>query len=136
MTTDEMKRNVAKALTELSDRALVELAAARLSNAANGAVQEPGRDRWVHGLTKGSGSPVVVDDVDRPTALLEVWAPKYEGIHRYLVLWGSPAVALHVSRWLEKVWQFWHFVSATEQKEATELAKVLLNVEGDQAVAA
>ena len=57
--------------------------------------------KWVPDRTRGSGSPVVVNDRDRPTVLIETHAARYEDVNAYLLL-VSPDVAEPLACLLEE----------------------------------
>ncbi|THA56126.1 hypothetical protein [Streptomyces sp. A1136] len=74
-------------------------AAARLLlDRAADAIHED-RLTWATGHTLGSKSPVVVDDQERPSVLIETWAPRREAVNAYLALLG-PATGLALADWL------------------------------------
>lgn len=79
--------------------AVLRAAAANLRHAAQSAIHE-GRSTWVLGATKGSKSPVVVDDPDRPSVLIETWAERLESVNAYLTF-VPPAVGLALATLLE-----------------------------------
>ncbi|WP_159073506.1 hypothetical protein [Streptomyces sp. RTd22] len=116
--SDEMQRE--------QDRVLVELAASKLLKTSSGATQEQGRDRYVQSKTRGSGTPVVVDDVDRPSCVIEAFAPRYEAVLEYLALFGSPAVGWSVGVWLGYVASGWSKIAEAERKHAVRVAAELL----------
>jgi hypothetical protein len=111
------------------DRALVELAAAKLLKTSSAAVQEKGRRRYVQSQTRGSATPVVVDDVDSPSCVIEVFAPRYEFVLEHLALVGSPAVGWSVAVWLGTVVRRWDEASREERHSAVEVAAELLKYE-------
>ncbi|MGW4803033.1 hypothetical protein [Kitasatospora sp. NPDC004272] len=73
--------------------------AAELLLAAADAAVHDGRDTWLPGRTRGSSSPVVLDDPDRPTVLIETWADRLEAVNTYLSLVG-PAAGRTFAAWL------------------------------------
>ncbi len=73
-------------------------AAALLRDRATAAIHE-GRTRWATGHTLGSRSPVVVDDPEQPSVLIETYAARLESVNRYLALLG-PATGLALADWL------------------------------------
>ncbi|MGI5162762.1 hypothetical protein ACQEU3_47150 [Spirillospora sp. CA-253888] len=74
-------------------------AAALLRDTARNAVVN-GRDRYTTGSTLRTRSPVVVDDPDEPTVLIETFAPHLEQVNAWLVLM-SPAIAGPLAALLE-----------------------------------
>ncbi|AZM91454.1 hypothetical protein [Streptomyces sp. W1SF4] len=56
---------------------------------------------WATGHTLGSRSPVVVDDPEQPSVLIETYAARLEAVNRYLVLLG-PATGLALAHWLSE----------------------------------
>jgi len=74
-------------------------AATRLRAAATAAIHD-GRTTWRQAATKGSSSPVVVDDPERPTVLIETYAERLEDVNAYLALVG-PATRLALADWLD-----------------------------------
>ncbi|MEU0214404.1 hypothetical protein ABZ281_04510 [Streptomyces sp. NPDC006265] len=113
-------------LQKEQDRALVELAAEKLLKTSAGAVQEKDRDRFVQSQTRGSGTPVVVDDAERPSCVIEVFAPRYEFVLEHLALAGSPRVGFAVAAWLSSVYRRWDEASSDERRWAVEVAAELL----------
>jgi hypothetical protein len=73
-------------------------AADRLRDRAASAIHED-RLTWSTGHTLGSKSPVVVDDQEKPSVLIETWAPRLEAVNAYLALLG-PATGLALADWL------------------------------------
>ncbi|MFC4507034.1 MULTISPECIES: hypothetical protein [Streptomyces] len=116
-------------LQKEQDRALVELAAEKLLKTSSAAVQEQSRRRYVQSQTRGSGTPVVVDDVEAPSCVVEVFAPRYEYVLEYLALFGSPAVGWAVAVWLGTVVRRWGKVTREERHSAVEVAAELLKVQ-------
>ncbi|MFF1711273.1 hypothetical protein [Streptomyces sp. NPDC058268] len=110
------------------DRVLVELAAEKLLKTSASAVQEK-RWRYVQSKTRGSGTPMVVDDVERPSCVIEVFAPQYEFVLEHLALIGSPAVGFSVATWLSMVVRRWGEGSAEERTSAVKVAAELLKYE-------
>jgi hypothetical protein len=108
------------------DRALVELAAAKLLKTSSAAVQEKGRRRYVQSQTRGSRTPVVVDDVEKPSCVIEVFAPRYEFVLEHLALIGSPALGWTVAVWLGTVVTRWDVAAREERGAAVEVAAELL----------
>jgi hypothetical protein len=74
-------------------------AAELLRDKATAAVHE-GRTTWSTGYTLGSRSPVVVDDQEHPSVLIETFAARLERVNSYLALVG-PATGLVVADWLD-----------------------------------
>ncbi|WP_327180429.1 hypothetical protein OG599_35295 (plasmid) [Streptomyces sp. NBC_01335] len=74
-------------------------AAARLRDRATAAIHED-RTTWSTGHTLGSRSPVVVDDQETPSVLIETYAARLERVNSYLALLG-PATGLAVADWLD-----------------------------------
>ena len=74
-------------------------AASLLRDKATAAVHE-GRTTWSTGNTLGSRSPVVVDDQEQPSVLIETYAAQLERVNSYLALVG-PATGLAVADWLD-----------------------------------
>ncbi|MFF4989655.1 hypothetical protein ACFY19_20850 [Streptosporangium saharense] len=66
-------------------------AAAHLRQTAAAAVTGD-RTRWMVGATLRSKTPVVVDDRDRPTVLIEAFARNYEQVGAWIAL-ACPALA-------------------------------------------
>lgn len=108
------------------DRALVELAAEKLLKTSSAALQENGRRRYVQSKTRGSGTPVVVDNVESPSCVIEVFALRYEHVLEHLALVASPAVGWSVAVWLGTVVRRWDEASREEQHSAVEVAAELL----------
>ncbi|MET9119909.1 hypothetical protein [Streptomyces sp. NPDC004528] len=113
---------------DLEDREVVKLAGQALIGKAAGAIQRPRRNHWVRSKTKGSKSPVLVDDVEEPSTLIEVWAPNYEGVHDYLVMFGSPAMGIRVGYWLVRLAVRWEDSTAEERFDALRVAAELLGM--------
>lgn len=74
-------------------------AAAQLRDKATAATHE-GRTRWATGHTLGSRSPVVLDDPEQPSVLIETYAARLERVNSYLALLG-PATGLALADWLD-----------------------------------
>ncbi|MFK0015712.1 hypothetical protein [Streptomyces sp. NPDC091027] len=125
--TEQISAAAQGALTHMADHALVEAAAEKLLRTSQVAVQEPGRDRYVQSKTRG-GTPVVVDDVERPSVVVEVFAPRYEDVLEHLALVGSPSVGRRLGVWLERVATYWEATSLSERSEAAGIAAELLGV--------
>lgn len=70
-----------------------------LRDKATAAIHE-GRTTWSTGHTLGSKSPVVVDDPDQPSVLIETYAARLERVNSYLALVG-PATGLALADWLK-----------------------------------
>ncbi|MFF1916175.1 hypothetical protein ACFVYE_32230 [Streptomyces sp. NPDC058239] len=81
-----------------ADHAL-QLISHKLRDLATNAAHED-RTRWETGHTLGSKSPVVVDDHEKPTVLIETWAKHREQVDAYLTAFASPVVGLAVAEWL------------------------------------
>jgi hypothetical protein len=111
------------------DRALVDLAAMTLLKTSAGAAQETDRTRYVQSTTRGSKTPVVVDDIERPSCVIEVFAPRYEFVLEHLALFGSPKVGWVVGTWLASVATGWGDASLEERHHALRVAAELLRVE-------
>ncbi|MFF2630897.1 hypothetical protein ACFVUN_34680 [Kitasatospora griseola] len=77
---------------------VLDQAAELLLSTADDAVHE-GRDTWLPGRTRGTSSPVVLDDPDRPTVLIETWADRLESVNSYISLMG-PAAGRAFAAWL------------------------------------
>ncbi|MFB6809440.1 hypothetical protein [Streptomyces sp. NPDC056387] len=58
------------------------------------------RRTWTAGHTLGSASPVVLDDPEHPSVLIETYAARLERVNSYLALLG-PATGLAVADWLD-----------------------------------
>ncbi|MGW8762348.1 hypothetical protein ACWGN5_07595 [Streptomyces sp. NPDC055815] len=58
------------------------------------------RPRWFLGHTLGSKTPVVLDDHEQPSTLVDVWAERREDVNAYLAAYASPHVARAVADWL------------------------------------
>ncbi|WP_327169527.1 hypothetical protein [Streptomyces subrutilus] len=56
---------------------------------------------WATGNTLGSKSPVVVDDPEKPSVLIETYAARLESVNRYVALLG-PATGLALADWLSE----------------------------------
>ncbi|MBT2449455.1 hypothetical protein J7F03_20660 [Streptomyces sp. ISL-43] len=78
----------------------LEAAASLLRDRATAAIHED-RTTWSTGHTLGSKSPVVVDDQEKPSVLIETYAARLEAVNRYLALLG-PATGLALADWLEQ----------------------------------
>jgi hypothetical protein len=65
-------------------------AATLLRTLTQGAVHD-GRKHWTTGHTLGSKTPVVVDNHQKPTVLIESYATHYEAVNQYVAAMG-PAV--------------------------------------------
>jgi len=74
-------------------------AASLLRDKATAAIHE-GRTTWSAGHTLGSKSPVVVDDPEQPSVLIETFAARLERVNSYLELLG-PATGLALADWLD-----------------------------------
>ena len=74
-------------------------AAHRLRELAERATHED-RTNWSTGHTLGSRSPVVVDDPQTPSVLIETYAARLEAVNRYIAAMG-PGVGLALANWLE-----------------------------------
>ncbi|MCX5103441.1 hypothetical protein [Streptomyces sp. NBC_00439] len=74
-------------------------AASLLRDRATAAIHE-GRTRWFTGHTLGSRSPVVLDDPEQPSVLIETRATRLERVNAYLELLG-PATGLAGAEWLD-----------------------------------
>ncbi|WP_327259967.1 MULTISPECIES: hypothetical protein [unclassified Streptomyces] len=74
-------------------------AASLLRDKATAAIHE-GRTTWATGNTLGSKSPVVVDDQEQPSVLIETYAARLERVNSYLALLG-PATGLALADWLK-----------------------------------
>ncbi|MGW7712146.1 hypothetical protein [Streptomyces sp. NPDC054771] len=83
-------------------------AAVLLRRKATAATHE-GRTRWVTGHTLGSRSPVVLDDPEQPSVLIETYAARLESVNRYLALLG-PATGLALADWLETASYYVYYV--------------------------
>lgn len=77
--------------------------AARLMRERAAAATHDNRDRWQPGKTLTSRSPVIVDNHDQPTVLIETWAPRYEDVNTHLAAIASPIVAAAVADLLDAV---------------------------------
>ncbi|MFF3127230.1 hypothetical protein ACFVRD_34115 [Streptomyces sp. NPDC057908] len=75
-------------------------AASLLRDKATAATHE-GRTRWTTGHTLGSRSPVVLDDPEQPSVLIETYAARLERVNSYLALLG-PATGLALAKWLDR----------------------------------
>lgn len=60
------------------------------------------RTTWTPGHTKGSLSAVVIDDPERPSVLIETWAPRLEAVNDYIAAM-NPATGLALADWMENV---------------------------------
>ncbi|MFJ1695719.1 hypothetical protein ACIOHC_11295 [Streptomyces sp. NPDC088252] len=74
-------------------------AAEMLRDKATAAIHE-GRTTWSTGNTLGSRSPVVLDDPELPSVLIETYAARLERVNSYLALLG-PATGLTLADWLD-----------------------------------
>ncbi|MFB7312942.1 hypothetical protein [Streptomyces sp. NPDC056192] len=74
-------------------------AAALLRDTATAAIHDD-RTTWSTGTTLGSKSPVVVDDQEQPSVLIETYATRLEAVNRYLALLG-PATGIALADWLD-----------------------------------
>ncbi|OII64613.1 hypothetical protein BJP40_19945 [Streptomyces sp. CC53] len=83
MTPAEELHAVAAFLRELAERATHE-----------------NRPRWTTGHTLGSRTPVVVDDQEQPSVLIETYAARLEAVNRYVAAM-DPAVGTALADWLE-----------------------------------
>lgn len=77
--------------------------AARLIRERAKAATHDNRDRWQLGKTLTSRSPVIVDDHDQPSVLIETWAPRYEDVNTHLTAIASPVVATAIADLLDTV---------------------------------
>jgi len=77
--------------------------AARLMRERADAATHEGRNRWQQGKTLTSASPVILDNPDQPTVLIETWAPRYEDVNIHLAAIASPVVAHAISNLLDAV---------------------------------
>ncbi|MFC8155843.1 hypothetical protein ACFUO0_17580 [Streptomyces cinereoruber] len=62
-------------------------AATLVRELAEGATHE-GRTAWRPGHTLTSRSPVVIDDEEQPSVLIESWAPRLEVVNAYIAAMG------------------------------------------------
>ncbi|MFE9886835.1 hypothetical protein [Streptomyces scopuliridis] len=74
-------------------------AASLIRDKATAAIHED-RTTWSTGHTLGSRSPVVVDDPEKPSVLIETYAARLERVNNYLALLG-PATGLALAAWLD-----------------------------------
>jgi hypothetical protein len=74
-------------------------AATKLRELLARAVHED-RTRWFPAATLGSKSPVVVDDADQPSVLIETYAARLEAVNRYIATMG-PNVGTVLADWLD-----------------------------------
>jgi hypothetical protein len=75
-------------------------AATLLRDTATAAIHED-RRTWSTGNTLGSKSPVIVDDQEQPSVLIETYAARLEAVNRYLALLG-PATGIALAKLLER----------------------------------
>ncbi|MFD7868011.1 hypothetical protein [Streptomyces sp. NPDC059783] len=87
-------------MTNLSPAKELRAAAALLRDKATAAIHE-GRTTWTTDHTLGSRSPVVVDDPEQPSVLIETYAARLERVNSYLALVG-PATGLTLADWLDE----------------------------------
>ncbi|MFE9850280.1 hypothetical protein ACFYPN_15920 [Streptomyces sp. NPDC005576] len=85
--------------TPTTPAATLRAAAALLRDRATAAIHD-GRTTWSTGHTLGSRSPVVVDDQETPSVLIETFAARLERVNAYLALLG-PATGLALADWLD-----------------------------------
>lgn len=83
MTLAEELRTAATTLHELAERATHE-----------------DRPTWSTGHTLGSRSPVVIDDPEKPSVLIETYAARLEAVNRYIAAM-DPAVGGLLAKLLE-----------------------------------
>lgn len=74
-------------------------AATTLRQLAEGATHDD-RRHWTTGHTLGNKTPVVVDDHDKPTVLIETFATHYEAVNQYIALMG-PDLGTTLADWLD-----------------------------------
>ncbi|MFD9781912.1 hypothetical protein ACFWZS_33925 [[Kitasatospora] papulosa] len=108
--------------TPTNPAALLREAASLLRDRATAAIHE-GRTTWSTGHMLGSKSPVVVDDQEQPSVLIETYATRLERVNAYLALVG-PATGLAVAAWLES----WTGVDLSEHGPMPEDAQHALTV--------
>lgn len=75
-------------------------AASRLRELAERATHE-NRTAWSTGNTLGSKIPVVVDDPEQPSVLIETYAARLEAVNRYVAAM-DPALGLALAAWLDQ----------------------------------
>lgn len=76
-------------------------AATKLRTAGAAAIHD-GRTRWMKGKTLTSKSPVVIDDHETPTVLIETWAARYEDVQAWLEI-VAPGLAEPLAAHLEQI---------------------------------
>lgn len=105
-------------------------AAARLLRERATAAVHEGRTAWRRGATLRTKSPVVVDDGDQPTVLIETWAKRLEDVNAYLELLG-PAFGLAVAEWLDATAEYCRvsFTQPVHVGRAIAVARALLGEE-------
>lgn len=78
-------------------------AAQRIRDLAERAIHED-RPHWSTGNTLGSRSPVVIDDPEQPSVLIETYAARLEAVNRYIAAM-DPALGRAVADLLEaRLW--------------------------------
>ncbi|WP_410652097.1 hypothetical protein [Amycolatopsis sp. cmx-4-54] len=97
-------------------------AAAKLLRERASAVP-PGK--WVPSKTRTLGDPVIVNDPDRPTVLIETHAARYEDVNAYLLL-VSPTIAEPLAAWLDNTAEWAATGEPCPFAEAEAVAKLIL----------
>lgn len=75
--------------------------AARLMRERATSATHAGRRHWRTGTTQLTKSPVVIDDPDTPSVVVETFAERYEAVNDHVAAFASPAVALAVADLLD-----------------------------------
>lgn len=113
---------------------ILRAAADKLRNAATAAIHDD-RSTWRRGNTRGSKSPVVVDNTETPTVLIETWAKRLEDVNAYLELVG-PALGLAIAGWLDREAEIWEQCETTKAEVNAKGFKLTWDINThDQALA-
>ncbi|MFT9821192.1 hypothetical protein [Lysinibacillus sp. NPDC056185] len=101
-------------------------AASLLRDKATAAIHE-GRTTWSTGNTLASRSPVVLDDPEQPSVLIETYAARLERVNSYLALLG-PATGIAVADWLDREAALWNAVETTAAEHGPKGLKVTVGL--------
>lgn len=92
--TDHAKLEAAR----IAETDTIRSAAARLRQLATAAAHNDRAD-WTTGHTLGTRSPVVIDDPQEPTVLIETYAARLEDVNAYVAAM-DPATGSDIADWL------------------------------------